>query len=1007
MIDNVTTRAAYVPNGTANQLWWQNGDKIEVFDETMLQNDTYEFSWKRSTFENNSKDLVKTPAFAFTNDGWCWLSSKIWNTTTDQVIVTYDIWSWANSGVDNEIASSKGNKVKAYDFSIPMWGEATKTDAGVKVSMKYLTGVLRVQMAQLPADWTDIRVTGWKDQATTIPAPMNGTFKAIISEDDEIDENAQLVELTAYDKANPDELGLTSITANGNAIRVDLADWSDEELDYMRANGGYVYIPLIAQNYGALQFWYSTDGGSTWKLYKKTKPVEVKRGTVYRMNVEEFEIAGSDAESLNVLLKQKKDETGAVTVKTTYPTDMKDGKNVIIIPAGMKAESLTLDLKGITGNGYPFEIESEDGKYTGDIVLDLSDGTVSSLSQIFLNLPNSNVTLKGDFGTADLGETGTTQNRLIVNSLTLAPISQDDIDKGFTATQCGNIWPNYESFQGGVEPGIYVEEGTKVNGDIDLDKPNENKDSSVGDTSIKIEGDVTGWVYAKVKDPTYTSAPVNKAKFFSKIPVTVGKKANVNRITTADGDITISDEATIGYRAESEYGNITISDKATAAELKADGKEDGLENSGNVTMSGNTKATTVIANGTVTMSGEATAARVTGGTASSTQVTLDAVVLSDKANVTTTVGTSTYPAGALTISGAAWAQDATIAENGTVDINLEEEGIAIKGDLTTGNGTAITLTQGYLYSITGTTGDGFSVTFGENEGLTAIASITNVSADFKNASTWNGKAIGKDFVDPYAKTNYPITAAQLASMEYSANATLLNDIDLNNQAWTAKEMKWNFDGNGKTIKNLKAEGADKGTGLFATTTTIQVKNLTIDGAEISGTENVGVIAGIATGILYTNKVVIKNATVKGKFYLGGLAGDAQSGASVDGDCNVDGVTFTVVDPNNNPKISDSSNAKAGSVGQFFGSINGATTIAPSWTSTIAPATDGFKANFFVETGTKAYCYYGGTTAVGIYGSGASLTLGSNAQTIDGTTKFTDKTAVPANTVGYYLLLSAW
>ena len=312
LIDGVTTRAAYVPNGTANQLFWQNGDVIEVFDETMLQNDTYEFSWKRKTFENNKKDVVKTPAFAFTTDGYVELTSKIWNTDKDQVIITYDVlgnfassypWQDAKSGVDNEIASTKGNPVKAYNFSLPMWGTATKTDAGVAVSMKYLTAVLRVDMAQLPDDWAQIRITGWKDQAATIVAPMTGSFKAVISDEDEIEENAQLVELTPFEKGTPGSVGLTPATLvdNDNSIWVDFDDWDAEELDYFRANGGYVYIPLIAQKYGTIQFWYYDSKLGDWKLYKKTKPFEAKRGTVYRMNIEEFEIAGSERTSSRFL----------------------------------------------------------------------------------------------------------------------------------------------------------------------------------------------------------------------------------------------------------------------------------------------------------------------------------------------------------------------------------------------------------------------------------------------------------------------------------------------------------------------------------------------------------------------------------------------------------------------------------------------------------------------------------------------------------------------------------
>jgi hypothetical protein len=994
LIDGVTTRAAYVPNGAANQLWWQNGDVIIVSDETLLQNDTYEFSEKRKIFENNSKDLVKTPAFAFTDDwkwGQCTINDKYWDTTKDQVIVLYDI-NGAHSDVDNDIASSKGNKVKAYEFSLPMWGKATKSDAGVSVNMKYLTGVLRVQMEQLPSWWSRVRIRAYKDQATANPANITGTFKAVISEEDEIDENAQLVLPTAA------EISAGGYTY-GNTIAINFNDWDSEALVDLRANGGYVYIPLIAQSYGAILFEYWDPNTATWKLYKKTKPVDVKRGVVYRMNVEEFEIAGSDAESLNVLLEKKKDETGSVTVKTTYPTEMtKDGNgeplNVIKIPAGFKAESLTLDLKGIdaSATGLPFELESEDGQYAGDVVIDLSDGTVTALPAIYLNLPNSNVVIKGDFGTANLGTWGTTtQNKLIVNSLTIAPISQEDTDKGFTATSVGNIWPNYESFQGGAEPGIYVQENTTVNGDIDLDKPNENKDKTVGNTSIKIEGNVTGYVYAPLRDPNYTA---KKKQYYSEIPVTVGKKAVVGKIKTAS-DITISDEATISGKAETLFGTITMTG-GKADELKA-GTESGLvEPTGIITMSGKSQVTTAVeAKVKADLSGEATA----------TNVTAPEVDLSEKANVTTLAKATT-----LSIVGTAWAQAATMdatATATTATINVSAEGEAIKGDFTVAN-TAITLTQGYIKNIAGGKAE---LTFGEGEGFTAIGGITASGLVFKNASTWNGKKIADDFKTAGYVGPYPITGCQLASWDFSLATTLINDIDLNNQAWTPVELKANLNGSEKTIKNLAVTATANDAGLFSKVTAGgTIANLTIDGAAVAATgkENVGVLAGSATTALTINKVVVKNATVEGKYFLGGFVGNAK-GATVDGDSNANGVTFTVNNPNNNPKITDKSDEKAGSVGQFFGQIDGTTTITPAWTSSINPATDGFRANFYVKPGSKAYCYYDGTTAVGLYGSSVTtITLGTTSYTIDDhSTDYDKKTDVPANTVGYYLLVSAW
>ena len=932
LIDGVTTRAAYVPNGTANQLWWQDGDVIIVSDETLMQNDTYEFSWKRSIFENNSKDLVKTPAFAFAdNIAGAWIYDKFWDTDKDQVIVRYGISSSAVSGVDNDIASTKGNPVKAYEFALPMWGTATKTDAGVAVSMKYLTGVLRVQMAQLPADWGQIRVRGFEDQACTNPAKMTGVFKAVISEEDEIDENAQLVVPT------PAEIAAEGFIY-GNEIYVNFEDYDAEALANIRANGGYVYLPVIAQKYGAFMFEYYDSKLGDWKLYKKTKPTEIKRGTVY----------------------------------PTYPTEMKKDKNVITIPAGFKAEALTLDLQGIGGT-YPFELESEDGKYEGDVVIDMSDRSMATAPAIFLNLPNSNVTLKGDFAGAYVGVYN--QNKLIVKSLTIAPISDLDADKGFPATNVGNIYPNYESFSTGE--GIEVQKGTTV-GNINMSMVSENNDKFIAKSKIVIKG-TAGDIFADRKNPAYSA---NKKAYYQDIPVTVeGGKAG--SIYTAS-PITLTD-ATITY-ATSVWSDITATGETKASSGLYAQEE-------NVIMSGKANGGNVVAKKKADLSGESTAAKATAAE----------VALSEKASVTTEAKATT-----LSIVGTAWAQAATMdatAPATTATINLSAEGEAIKGDFTVAN-TAITLTQGYIKNIAGTTA---ALTFGEGEGFTALGGITASGLEFKNASTWNGKKIADDFKTVGYVGPYPITGCQLASWDFSLATTLINDIDLNKQAWTPVELKANLNGSEKTIKNLAVTATADNAGLFSKISAGgTIENLTIDGAAVAATgkENVGVLAGSSDVALTINKVVVKNATVEGKYYLGGFVGNTAGNITVDDDSNANGVTFTVNNPNNNPKITDKSDDKAGSVGQYFGIIKG-TVKVPACTSTIDPATMGFRAHFKVSPGDKAYCYYGGTRAVGLFTSGTdALTVGGTTMTNKWDTDQDDK-PTDATWVGYRLLVSKW
>ena len=975
MIDGITTRAAFVPNGTANQIFWQDGDAIKVFDEAMLRYDDYEFSEKRATFENNDADKVKTPAYALTTDAFCYYSHNDWDATdVDKLYVYYDVLEASSSSMgteadanwdeDEDIASTKGNKVKAYESSIPMFGTAASEDGKVKVSMRYLTGVLRVQMDQLPSTVNDIRIVGWKDQACTIPASMVGTFRATVSDDDEVITDAYLEEIAGNNY--------------NNVIHVDISG-------AVRSEGTYIYFPLIAQAYGALQVYYSEDGGTTYKLYKKTKPFTVERAKVYRLNIAEFEIAGADAESVNFLLNQKKEQTGPVVVKTTSPTVLKDDDYVFQIPAGMKAENLTFDLSGIDGSGMTaskLEIESEDGKFAGDVVIDLGDGTVTSLDNLYLNLPKSNVIIKGNFGTTNLGlyegtPTLKGEDKLIVKSLKTAAISEDEEARGFAATQIGSISPNYESFEG-AEIGIEVGANTTV-GSLLMERVFDNK--VINATGIKIEGTASN-VWAQVKEPIY-----NK---YIAVPVTVGDKATVNQIHAAS-DITIGEKATVASIDEKE-GDITINGEATVSGAVAAAKGD-ITISEKATIGGNISASE---DNKIAISTEkAIAGTVDGGE----------VALSGKASVTGAIGGTTAPS-SFSIAGAAKAATVTVDGEGTAEINLDAEGEAITTKLTLGDKAALTLTQGYIAQIDGGTADAATLTFAEGEGFTAIAGINN-KLDIKNASVWNGKKIGDDFKAKYA-TAYPVTACQFATADFTAAVTLVNSIDLNNLAWTPVELKAAFNGNKKTIKNLSVTVADdKGAGLFKQITlsgaALAVNDLTIDGAAISaGTKsNAAVLAGILTGNgeLDATGVVIKNATVAGKYNLGGLVGDAQSSV-VASKCDVNGVTFTVDTPNNDPKA-DESDAKAGSVGQYVGKAAWAVIVDKAATSAINRATMGFKANFKIDGAGKVYYYYPGTTDVGLFANttNAKYKVGDAAAI---TATLDTQSAVAAGKVGYYL-----
>lgn len=139
------------------------------------------------------------------------------------------------------------------------------------------------------------------------------------------------------------------------------------------------------------------------------------------------------------------------------------------------------------------------------------------------------------------------------------------------------------------------------------------------------------------------------------------------------------------------------------------------------------------------------------------------------------------------------------------------------------------------------------------------------------------------------------------------------DIDLNNVEWTpiaymGKTFKGTFDGNGKTISNLKITKelanapANNGIGFFGRTDDPAViKNLTIENVDITGSLHVGAIVGNG----YTGKAV-ENCTVKGDitidawWYAGVIGGNGYMNTIKD--CHVIGAEGSYIKGNSGSYI---------------------------------------------------------------------------------------------------------
>ena len=138
---------------------------------------------------------------------------------------------------------------------------------------------------------------------------------------------------------------------------------------------------------------------------------------------------------------------------------------------------------------------------------------------------------------------------------------------------------------------------------------------------------------------------------------------------------------------------------------------------------------------------------------------------------------------------------------------------------------------------------------------------------------------------------------------------LAADIDLNNELWTPiggtgteiGQFRGTFDGKNHTIKNLKVVNnsvsvSNSATGLFGWINTATIKNLKIDGANITGHHNVGVIAGYMEAIYtcFIENCHVNNAVVHCTYgdseadgdKCGGIVGFGGNSGSLIKDCTV-------------------------------------------------------------------------------------------------------------------------
>lgn len=174
---------------------------------------------------------------------------------------------------------------------------------------------------------------------------------------------------------------------------------------------------------------------------------------------------------------------------------------------------------------------------------------------------------------------------------------------------------------------------------------------------------------------------------------------------------------------------------------------------------------------------------------------------------------------------------------------------------------------------------------------------------------------------------------QVNSGNYRISATLTEDIDLSEFCHAAdgtkytEEVSWTpignsfnnryrgtFDGNRKTISNLYIDAkTDDYIGFFGYADNGNIKNITFDNAKVKSSKyDTGILAGFEYSCIIENVKTLKNCSVEGYKYVGGIVGDA---------CG------NIINCENHAMVKGEKDNVGGVLGSYNGSSNSITSCA--------------------------------------------------------------------------------
>ena len=260
---------------------YDTDDELQVYDVDMFRYDFYQFGWNDESHQKGVFTRFNNPSFLKKDPTWALYPSSavehgFWNLDKESGETTVN--AVMRIGLDEEghaapivyhgtyQASDTEHKTPLYIETAPRWGKVTLNGTALNTSLSYLTGLLRLQLTDVPAGNVQLRIQMVKG---TEPLYITGEFTAVIALNDEQIPGAALT---------ADSYGV------GTGTTEIIVDLSQDKGDLQGADltKAVVFVPLVTTSEAVdIVASVSYNGGTTWKEIKRLQDKTVQRAKVY------------------------------------------------------------------------------------------------------------------------------------------------------------------------------------------------------------------------------------------------------------------------------------------------------------------------------------------------------------------------------------------------------------------------------------------------------------------------------------------------------------------------------------------------------------------------------------------------------------------------------------------------------------------------------------------------------------------------------------------------------